>query len=49
MITTYKIKRNHGNKTKFFIVNVKEVRQYGVGFQINLKGIVYGISLTKQQ
>jgi hypothetical protein len=43
--TTYKIKRNHSNKTQFFIVNVKEANQYGFGFQINIKGTLYGFSI----
>ena len=48
-ITPYKIKRNHSDKTCFFIVNVKEVRQYGIGFQINIKGILYGVSFHTKE
>lgn len=44
-LTTYKIKRNHSDKTGFFIVNVKDVMQYGIGFQIKINGILYGISI----
>lgn len=46
MINTYKIKRDHSNKTGFFIVNVPEVNQLGFGFQINSRGTVYGFSIT---
>jgi len=43
--TTYKIKRDPSNKTQFFFVNVKEAKQYGMGFQINIKGVIYGFSV----
>jgi hypothetical protein len=44
-ITPYKIKRDHDNKTTFFFVNAPEVKQYGVGFQLNIKGTLYGLSI----
>lgn len=43
--TAYKIKRVYSNKTQFFFVNVKEAKQYGIGFQINIKGALYGFSI----
>jgi hypothetical protein len=44
-ITIINIKRNHSKKTGFFIVNVPEVKQYGLGFRFYIKGNVYGFSL----
>ena len=43
--TTYKIKRNHSNSTELFFVNVPEAKQYGLGFQLNYKGTLYGFSV----
>ena len=43
--TYYKIKRDHSNKTQIFFVNVKEAKQYGIGFQINIRGTLYGFSV----
>lgn len=43
--TTYKICRDHSNRTGFFIVNVPEAKQYGLGFQVNIKGTLYGFSV----
>ncbi len=49
-LTLYKIKRDHANNTRFFIVNAPEVSQYGIGCQVNIKGTLYGISIhTKQR
>ncbi len=45
VITTYRIKRNHSNETGFFIVNVQKVHQVGIGFQLNIFGVLYGISI----
>lgn len=45
-LTIYKIKRDHDNKTGFFIVNVPEANQLGVGFQARIGEYVYGISLV---
>ncbi len=43
--TLYQIRRDHGNDTGFFVVNVPEVRQRGIGFQLAARGVVYGISI----
>ena len=43
--TTYKIVRDHSNKTGVFVVNVPEARQYGFGVQFNIKGTLYGLSI----
>ena len=43
--TFIKVKRNHSIKSAFFFVNVPEVKQYGFGFTVYLKGTVYGFSV----
>lgn len=45
-LTPYRIKRNHSNETGFFIVNVPEVNQYGIGFQLRRGAYVYGFSFS---
>jgi hypothetical protein len=47
--TCYKIKRSHDNNTKIFIVNVPEVKEYGIGLQIKVKQYVYGFSIHSKQ
>ncbi len=47
-LNPYKVKRNHSNNTGFFIVNIPEIEQYGLGFQINIRGTVYGLSITNK-
>jgi hypothetical protein len=44
-VTIIKVKRNHSTESGFFIVNVPEVKQYGFGFTIYIKGMVYGFSV----
>jgi hypothetical protein len=44
-VTIIKVKRNHSKKTGFFIVNVPEAKQYGLGFTMYIKGTVYGFSV----
>ena len=44
-ITIIKVKRNHSKTLGLFIVNVPEVKQYGFGFTIYIKGVVYGFSV----
>jgi hypothetical protein len=45
-INLYSIIRDHSNETGFFVVNEPEGTTSGFGFQINLFGTVYGISIT---
>jgi len=47
-ITPYKIRRDHGNRTGFYLVAVPEGVSYrrGVGFQFSFRGVVYGVSLV---
>ena len=44
----YKVRRSYGNKIGFFVVNVPENNQWGLGFQFRCKGIVYGLSVTNK-
>ena len=44
-ITIIKIKRNCDQRIGLFIVNVPEVKQYGIGFTLYIKGSVYGFSV----
>lgn len=49
-ITTYAIERDHARDFGFFIVDVPEVKQRGIGFQIAIGKKVFGISIhTAQQ
>jgi len=44
-LTIIKVERDHGTSNGFFIVNVPEVKQYGFGFTVYIKGTVYGFSV----
>lgn len=44
-LTIIKVKRDHSTKTGFFRVSVPEAKQYGFGFMIYIKGILYGFSV----
>jgi hypothetical protein len=44
-ITIINVKRDHSTESGFFIVNVQEAKQYGIGFTIYIKGTVYGFSI----
>lgn len=44
-LTIYNIRRDHCNGTGFFVVRVYEVGQVGIGFQLRLRGVVYGFSI----
>ena len=44
-ITIIKINRDHSNGNGFFIVNVPEAKQYGIGFTLYIKGTLYGFSV----
>lgn len=44
-LTLYRIKRDHSDRTEFFWIDVPEVKQCGVGFQLNLRGVLYGVSI----
>ncbi len=46
--TLINVKRNHSTESGFFIVNVPEVKQYGFGFTLYIKGSVYGFSIHNQ-
>lgn len=46
--TKYKIVRDHDNKTCFFKVSVDEINQWGLGFQISIRGTLYGFSITNK-
>lgn len=48
-ITTYAIERDHARDFGFFIVDVPEVNQKGIGFQIAIGKRVYGISIHTAQ
>lgn len=49
-LTLYRIERDHSDATGFYRIDVPEVRQRGVGFQLNIRGVLYGISVhTKQK
>lgn len=43
--TLIKAKRDHSTRSGFFIVNVSESKQYGFGFTLFVKGVVYGFSV----
>ena len=45
-LNKYKVNRDHARGCGFFRVNVEEIKQWGFGFQISVKGIVYGFSIT---
>ena len=44
-VTTFKIKRDQDNENGFFIVNVPEANQKGLGFSLYINKILYGISI----
>lgn len=44
-LTLYRIARDHSDATGFFTIDVPEVRQRGVGFQLNVGGVLYGVSI----
>jgi hypothetical protein len=44
--TPYRIKRDHDNHTTFFVVDVPEAKQHGVGFQMRMGEYVVGMSIT---
>ena len=47
-VCTYKISRDHDNKTGFYTVNVPRAGQLGIGFQVNISGILYGVSVFRE-
>lgn len=47
-INPYKIVRDHDNETRFFRVEVEEIEQWGIGFQISINGTLYGFSITNK-
>lgn len=45
MLTVYRIRRDHYNRTGFFRVCVPEAGHYGIGFQVRIRGVLYGVSI----
>ena len=45
ILTFYRIRRDHCDETGFFVVDVEEASQYGFGFQLRIRGVLYGVSL----
>jgi len=46
ILTLYKTQRDYSNDTGFFIVDVREAYQYGIGFQLRLwNNWIIGISV----
>lgn len=48
-LTPYCITRGHQNKTGFYIIFVPETFECGLGFQVNVRGTLYGLSWTSRQ
>lgn len=44
-LNLYAVRRDHADEWGFFIVSVPEANHHGVGFQVSLDGVVYGISV----
>lgn len=44
-LTVYRVRRDHSDEVGFFVVDVPEVSQRGLGFQLRFRGVVYGVSL----